>query len=274
MGETDDFARALDDGDYKRALVAYRATEHAQSEIGKPTEAFLMALAGDHGAAARAMAGVANANVIESFVRGERERAGRWTDVKKMAAEKANLPPAGGKLVFRDGTSREFSTITDSDDGIGATLETYGADGLLYIPFASLRSVRFHPPRTFLDSFIARADLVLADGTETMVIVPMLYAESTTAGRATIRTGRETTWDYDGPVRRGLGQRDFVLDGGRMIGLQNVAAIELRGVKASPVLPRARIEAGGGAAPVSQKDLLMLLLVLAVIVAVLFVVLS
>ncbi|HUQ03646.1 MAG TPA: type VI secretion system accessory protein TagJ [Kofleriaceae bacterium] len=319
MAATDEFAAALDAGDYRGALTAYRATEHAQSSIGKPTEAFLLALAGEHGAAGQHMQGVTQANVIEAFVRGERERHARWTDVRAagsmnaseplpylgvyagtsvallqgdkalidgaIAADKAKIPPVAGTLTFRSGDVREFSSIVDSDDGIGAMLETYGADGLLYIPFASLRSVRFAPPRTFMDSFIVRGDAVLADGTQTMVIVPMLYALSSTAGVQTIRTGRETRWEYVGSARRGIGQRDFVLDGGTMIGLQNVAAIELRGTarpatKAAPrpapePLPRARVDAGGaGAEPTSRQDVLMLVLVVAVIVAVLVAILS
>ncbi|KAB2910338.1 MAG: hypothetical protein F9K40_02825 [Kofleriaceae bacterium] len=316
MGSTEAFAAALDDGDYAKALAAYRTTDHARTSVGKATEAFLLSLTGDHAGAARQLTGVAEAELVEVIVRGERERAARWTDVEAagaltsseplphlgvyagtavallqddkallegaIARDKAKIPPVAGKLVFRDGTAREFSSIVDSDDGIGAMLETYGPSGLMYFPFAALRSVTFLPPRNFIDRLVPRADVVLADGTRATVLVPLLYALSSTSGDAMLRAGRLTSWRYVGPARRGLGQRDFVLDGGRMIGMQNVGAIELRGVatastSASPggraPLPRARVEAHD-APTTSSRNLMLIGLVLAVIVAVLFIVMS
>ena len=62
-----------------------------------------------------------------------------------------------------------------------------------------------------------------------VALVPLLYALSTTASDSTIRAGRMTTWRYVGGARRALGQRDFVLDGGSMVGMQHVAAIEFDG---------------------------------------------
>jgi protein involved in temperature-dependent protein secretion len=259
---------------------------------------------------------VTNANLIEIIVKGERERAERWTDVKAassiaaseplpylgvyvgtavallqndkaliegaIARDKAEIPSVAGTLTFRDGRTSEFKSIVDSDDGIGAMLETYGPDGLLYIPFAALKSVRFLPPRTFIDHLVAKAEVVLADGTETMVLVPLLYALSTTTNDASIRAGRMTTWNYVGSARRGLGMRDFVLNGGKMIGMANVAAIEISGASAP-----ARPAAPAAARPVaplptaqtvspatSSKNLLVIGMILLVIVVLLFVVMS
>jgi protein involved in temperature-dependent protein secretion len=189
-----------------------------------------------------------------------------------------NIPSVSGKLTFRDGRVREFKSIVDSDNGIGAMLETYGPSGLMYLPFAALRSLTFLPPRNFIDRLVPRAEAVLGDGTSTTVLVPLLYALSTTDGDASIRAGRMTTWRYVGPARRGLGQRDFVLDGGVTIGMQNVAAIELTGASAgarpSPAarpgarapLPRATAEPSAGE---SKSNLLVIGLVLVAIVVIL-----
>jgi len=316
MGAIEEFAGALDEGDYEKALAAYRETEHASTPMGKATEAFLLALLGDHVAAARQMATVGDAPLIEIIVKGERDRAARWTDVKAasslsaseplpylgvyagtavallqndealidgaIAADKAKIPAVAGTMTMRDGTVKEFRSIVDSDDGIGAMLETYGPNGLLYFPFAALTSVTFKRPRNFIDQIVAQADVVLSDGTDTTVVVPLLYALSTTNGDATIRAGRMTTWEYVGSARRGLGMRDFVLDGGKMVGMANVASIELRGtaVGARP----APAGAARAAAPLptaqtvspstSSKNLIVIGLVLLAIVVLLFVVMS
>lgn len=63
-----------------------------------------------------------------------------------------------------------------------------------------------------------------------VALVPLLHALSTTAERASIRAGRMTTWRYMGNARRALGQRDFVLDGGTMVGMQGIATIEFTAV--------------------------------------------
>lgn len=316
MGAIEEFAGALDEGDYEKALAAYRATEHASTPMGKATEAFLLALLGNHAAAARQMATVGDAPLIEIIVKGERDRAARWTDVKSasslsaseplpylgvyagtavallqndealidgaIAADKAKIPAVAGTMTMRDGTVKEFRSIVDSDDGIGAMLETYGPSGLLYIPFAALTSVTFKRPRNFIDQIVAQADVVLSDGTETTVVVPLLYALSTTNGDATIRAGRMTTWEYVGSARRGLGMRDFVLDGGKMVGMANVASIELRGAAvgarpapAGPARGAAPLPTAQTVSPsTSSKNLIVIALVLLAIVVLLFVVMS
>jgi hypothetical protein len=307
MGATEQFAEALDEGDYKQALAVYRTTDHARTPVGKATEAFLYTLTGDLMGATRTLReSGADAAAIEAIVKGERDRTARWTDVAaasslnasdplpyvgvyagiavallqkdkalidgQIAADKAKIPPVGGTLTFRDGRKRAFKSIVDSDDGIGAMLETYGPNGLLYMPFAALRSVTFLPPRNFIDQLVLRADVVMVDGTSTQVLVPMLYALSTTTGDSTIRAGRMTTWSYVGSARRGLGQRDFVLDGGMMIGLQNIGSIELNAA-AMPVTTertaaRAPLPTATAMVAKSNRNLMVLALVLAAIVVI------
>lgn len=311
MGSIEDFSAALDEGDYKTALAAYRQTEHARTPVGKATEAFLRALNGEIQEAIRLLREEAgDAPLIEVIVKGERDRTARWKDVSaasslsasdplpfvgiyagvavallqndkelidgQIAADKATIPPTAGTLTYHDGRKRAFRSIVDSDDAIGAMLETYGPNGLLYMPFASLKSITFLPPKNFVDQIVPQAEVVMADGTRTTVVVPLLYALSSTDGDATIRAGRLTTWKYVGSARRGLGQRDFVLDGGVMIGMQNVASIELTGApgKADVTppprkrpLPRATVEP-----PASSRNLLTIGLVLLAIVIVLFLV--
>jgi hypothetical protein len=98
---------------------------------------------------------------------------------------------------------------------------------------------------------------------------------------ATIAAGRMTTWSYVGSARRGLGQRDFVLDGGMMIGMQNVASIELDGVGASDMPVTTQRTAARRPLPTatavvakSNRNLMVLGLVLAAIVVIVFLVVS
>lgn len=268
---------ALERGDYPAALAAYRDTDNARTTVGRPTEAMLLALAGDHTAAARAIAGC-DAGLIELFVRGERERAARWTDRRAarvlrtpvpaeayapyaalalgfvagdaktiereaLPAVRA-IPPVGGTLRLVSGDTVRFISLVDSDDAIGAMLECYEPDGLTYVPMAALRRVQFLPGRNFLDRFMPRAELEFCDGTQATMVVPLLYAGSTLAKDEAIRTGAMTTWSYVGGARRALGQRDVVVNGGKMIGLERVAAIEFDAVataagRAAPAPPRA-----------------------------------
>jgi hypothetical protein len=311
MGATEQFAESLDEGNYRQALAVYRTLDHARTPVGKATEAFLHALTGDLMGAIRTLReSGADAPAIEAIVKGERDRTARWTKVEAasslsaseplpfvgvyagiavallqndkalidgpIAADKAKIPAVAGTLTFRDGRTRAFKSIVDSDDGIGAMLETYSPDGLLYMPFAALRSIKFLPPKNFIDQLVPRADVVLADGTSTQALVPMLYAQSTTSGDSTIAAGRMTTWKYVGSARRGLGQRDFVLDGGMMIGMQNVASIELTGAASAAAMPvttertaaRRPLPTATAQVAKSNRNLMMLGLVFAAIVVI------
>lgn len=225
MTPTEEFAQGIDQGDYRKALAAYRKAPDPQKWLARATEAFLLAMAGDHDAAARTMAGVVEAEVIEMIVRGERERAALWSRARPHAATPG--PAIAGNLVYRNGETRAFTSIADSDDGIGPRLETYGPDGLRYIPFATMRGMGFVPPRNFIDCLVTRAQVDLLDGKQLFVLVPLLYAESSTSNDASIRAGRTTFWSYAGKARHALGQRDFVLDGGAMVGMESVGAFEL-----------------------------------------------
>lgn len=87
---------------------------------------------------------------------------------------------------------------------------------------------------------MARADLELRDGTRLQVVVPLLYAGSTVAADAALRTGGLTTWEYLGGARGGCGQRDLVVDGGRMIGITRVVSIAFDGAAAEATAPSRR----------------------------------
>lgn len=254
------FIDALQAGDYDTAYKELGNMPEASTPIGAASAAFLLALMGRFDEAEQRLQG-ANAPAVEVMVRGERMRTARRSDANAASALSASTPldflgvypgmavamiqgdtalietikqdmqqiqPVSGRLHYRDDKAREFSSIEDSDDTIGQMFETYGGNGLLFIPMATVRRIDFLPVSNFMDLLVPKAQLQLTNGETWNALMPLLYAGSTSADDAAIRAGRMTTWDYVGSARRGMGQRDFVLDGGTMVGMQHVAAIELQ----------------------------------------------
>jgi protein involved in temperature-dependent protein secretion len=90
-----------------------------------------------------------------------------------------------------------------------------------------VQRITFEPPQSFVTRFSPRCEIALRDGGVVNGFAPLLYAGSIQAPSPLVRTGRETVFSYVGRARRAMGQRDFFVDGGTMIGMQHVAAIEL-----------------------------------------------
>lgn len=252
--------QAIQDGDYLRAYDALQRTSEARTMVGVASGAFLLALVERFADAERLLAG-ANLPAIELIVRGERDRAARARDpraagslaaaislpflgiyagfavallqrdealAERIKADAAtHVRPVAGRLQLASGEVRTFRDLADSDDAIGQMLETYCGNGLLYFPFAALRWVEFLPKTNFMDVLMPKVRIIDRDGGTAMAFVPMLYAGSALSDDPYARSGRMTSFDYVGRARRGRGQRDFVLDGGTLIGIQNVAAIEI-----------------------------------------------
>lgn len=256
----EEVTRWIASGDYARAYEALQRTAEAGTVIGVASGAFLLALAERFDEAERLLA-TQNLPSIGVIVRGERERCARWRDPRAAGSLAAAIPlpfvglyagmavalcsrdlslvdrikqdmtqhirPVAGKLHLANGQVRPFRDLVDADDSIGQMLETFCGEGLLYFPFAALRRVDFLPRTNFMDVLMPKVKITDTNGGTAMAFVPMLYAGSAISSEDLERTGRETAFDYVGPARRARGQRDFVLDGGTMIGIQNVAAIEL-----------------------------------------------
>ena len=248
---------AIEAGDYAQAYAALQRTPEATTQIGHACGAFLLALIERFDEADR-LVQAADLQGFEVLVTGERQRAARWRDPALQGGfaavtqapdaplyaalavafathdepladrAKADLSrqarPFPGTLTFVDGKTRAFANLTDADDAIGQMLETYCGDGLLYFPFAALRRIELLPRTNFMDVLVPKAKLTTTAGI-IRAYVPLLYATSTTASDALLRSGRLTNFHYLGSARRALGQRDFFADGAA-IGLQNISSID------------------------------------------------
>lgn len=250
---------AIQDGDYAAAYDALQQTAEARTMVGVASGAFLLALIERFDEAERLLAG-ANLPSIELIVRGERERVLRQRDPQAAGSLAAAIPlpflgvyagmatalrqrdvelaarmkqeiathvrPVSGQIHLIRGGARPFQDIVDADDAIGQMLETYCGRGLLYFPFAALHRVDFLPKTNFMDVLMPKVQITDRQGHSAMAFVPMLYTGSA-LGDPHTRNGRMTMFEYVGRARHGRGQRDFVVDGGTLIGIENVAAIEL-----------------------------------------------
>jgi protein involved in temperature-dependent protein secretion len=251
--------RAIQAGEYGAAYEALQRSGEAGTTVGVATGALLLALIERFDEAERLLA-AEQLPSIAVIVRGERERVSRQRDARAAAQVPAShqvpfvglyaamatallqravaaaqqlkqqiaeqVRPIPGQIHLARGGARPFQDIADADDAIGQMLETYCGQGLLYFPFAALRRVDFLPKTNFMDVLMPRVQIVDARGQAAMAFVPMLYAGSA-LGDPHTRNGRMTMFEYVGRARYGRGQRDFVIDGGTLIAIENVAAIEL-----------------------------------------------
>jgi protein involved in temperature-dependent protein secretion len=251
-------AAAMQAGDFAGAHALLDRTDDARTEVGIAVGAYLLALVGRYEDADRQVASI-NAPAVKTLVRGEWRRAARWAIeanaaqlptaanlpylalyvemavallrrdaalVDRVKADMAvQVPKRPGRLTFVDGRTHDFGELLDADDAIGAMLEAYVGDGVLYFPFATIRRVELPPPRNLLDLFTPLALVHLLDGQVATVAVPLLHARSSTSDDAALRSGRTTTFDFVGDGRRAIGMRDFEA-GGALIGMGRVASID------------------------------------------------
>ncbi|EFH12458.1 type VI secretion system accessory protein TagJ [Pseudoroseomonas cervicalis] len=136
------------------------------------------------------------------------QRAGDAAGAAEAAAEAEALRPRITGTA--DGVG--FSDLRDADDLLAPQLEvlTSGGDAL-WVPLERLSSLALEPIRRPRDLAFRRATLVLKDGTEGLVFLPLLYARNSENDAQ--RLGRETAWsEGEGPVT-GTGLRLFLADG-------------------------------------------------------------
>ena len=111
-----------------------------------------------------------------------------------------------------DGAS--FSSISDTDDALGPTLELFAGGRWLLLPFSHVRRLTVREPRHALDLVWAPVQLEDKDDTRADVHVPVLYAGTYEQEDDGLRLGRSTTWDDRGGVTRAFGQRILFTDTG------------------------------------------------------------
>jgi type VI secretion system protein ImpE len=149
----------------------------------------------------------------------------RGGDTAEAAREAAEAEAARPRLAGRAGTTA-FDDFRDADDLIGGTFEVLTTTGkYFWIPAERVESVAFHAPKRPRDLFWRRASMVVKDGPDGDVYIPVVYGSEDSRVTDAHRLGRVTDWLEDaGPVR-GIGQRTFLV-GEDAVGIMDLAELE------------------------------------------------
>ena len=108
---------------------------------------------------------------------------------------------------------RPFEDFRDLDDQISCVLEVLTISGTYYwIPIAQVESIEFHEPERARDLLWRRTHLIVRDGPDGEVYLPVLYPGAAVEPDDQIRLGRQTDWrGGDAVPVRGVGQRTFLV---------------------------------------------------------------
>lgn len=149
-------------------------------------------------------------------------RSGNQEEAAHYAAEAETLRPCisgrHGEVAFDD--------FRDADDLCAGVFELLTTTGKYYwVPTERVASIEFHPPRRPRDLAWRRASIVVNDGPDGDVYIPVTYGNDDPACPEDLRLGRATDWkqEGDGPVR-GLGQRTYLV-GEEALGLMSLATL-------------------------------------------------
>lgn len=110
--------------------------------------------------------------------------------------------------------------VRDLDDSLGGYLELFGTDGKYYLAkFSEIDSLQIKKPESLLDTVWRRAEIVLTEGPQGEVFIPMTYHDSI---KVSERLGKETSWQQlDDYLVTGVGAK-MLLAGDEAIPLADV----------------------------------------------------
>ena len=106
-----------------------------------------------------------------------------------------------------------FEDFRDLDDLMAPCLEVLTSTGKYYwVGWDQIESLEFHPPRQLRDLVWRPTQMIIRNGPEAVVYVPVLYAGTHDSADPQLRLGRGTDWEEitDGPMV-GVGQRMFLV---------------------------------------------------------------
>jgi type VI secretion system protein ImpE len=149
--------------------------------------------------------------------RGEHAAA---TELRDRALDAA--PTSSGRV---DG--KDFTWIADADSRLGPMLEAIVNGRYFWLPFIRIARVMIEPPTDLRDQVWMPAKFILANGGETVGLIPTRYSGSDQSADPLIRLGRKTVWVEVGQgTQHGSGQRMLATDT-EDFPLMDVRAIEL-----------------------------------------------
>jgi type VI secretion system protein ImpE len=133
-----------------------------------------------------------------------RLRESRPAEANALLEESARTrPTVAGRF-----NGQPFTTFRDSDDLLAPFLEVVIQDNYTWLPFDQIKRVEIAAPKRLRDLLWAQAKIETCDGPAGEVLLPVLYAGSSTHENDQIRLGRMTDWESLGEgFTRTVGQR-------------------------------------------------------------------
>jgi type VI secretion system protein ImpE len=109
--------------------------------------------------------------------------------------------------------SKPFDDFRDVDDLTAAFFEVFTTTGKYYwIPNERVEQIEFHAPERPRDLLWRRAHMVVTDGPDGEVLIPVIYHGSNADADDRVKLGRATEWrGAEGEPVRGFGQRLFLV---------------------------------------------------------------
>jgi len=96
---------------------------------------------------------------------------------------------------------KEFHSLSDSDERIGANLEAFAGGSYLWIPFSLLSSIHIQPPKRLRDLLWTPAKVRTSQAFQGRelgeVLIPALSPFSWRSPDQAVRLGRATAWEED-----------------------------------------------------------------------------
>jgi type VI secretion system protein ImpE len=161
--------------------------------------------------------------LLQALKLGADEKHAEAQKLRERAFEDA--PATAGRI-----DDQPFAWIADADQRLGPILEAVVNGRYYWIPFHRLREVRLEKPVDLRDLVWTPAQLVYANGGETVALIPSRYPGSEASGDNRLVMGRATEWrEQAGGSHVGMGQRLLVTDQAEY-GLLDVRKIQLEGV--------------------------------------------
>jgi len=127
----------------------------------------------------------------------------------RKASELLREAEAVGSGVCGHCDGMRFDDFRDLDDVTAPFLEVLTVNGKYYwVGWERIERLEFRAPQYLRDLLWRPAQMVIRDGPEALVFVPVLYIGTNRSGDGGARVGRKTAWtDMGGGVMRGIGQR-------------------------------------------------------------------
>jgi type VI secretion system protein ImpE len=157
----------------------------------------------------------------------------RWKGIVALrqergdAAEWFDRADVDSPLIAGHVDGREFDGMRDTDDRFGSVFEALVGPEYIWLPFEDVRRLTLAPSVGALDAAFRPARVLLANGGELDVVLPLLYPGSH-ADDGTFAVGLDTDWRAaGGSVTCGVGAR-VLLVGEDEVSLGECKQFELR----------------------------------------------